>query len=80
MRLDNDLSQPGMPANIDIDGAVKRANTALHTSGWIRHYLPGREDFSTRYFRSKQGSQTHNIYISRFLSGKVTADWRKMKV
>ncbi len=74
MGLDNDFSQPGMPTDIDIDRAIKRTNAALHTSGWIRNDLPRSEDFSTRYFRSEQGTQAHNIYNSRLMSGKVTAD------
>jgi hypothetical protein len=76
MGFDNDFAQPGMPAHIDIDRAVKGTYAALHTSGWIRNDLPRSENLPPCHFRSKQGTQAHNIYNSRFLSKKVTAGWR----
>lgn len=39
MGILNRDAEPGMPADINADGAIVGANTALHAEAGIRHYL-----------------------------------------
>jgi hypothetical protein len=41
-RVGNMLSQPGVAANVYADGAIERANTALHAARRFRHNVPGK--------------------------------------
>jgi hypothetical protein len=40
-RIFDILPRPGMQANIDPDGAVKRADSTLDTTLWFRDDMPG---------------------------------------
>jgi hypothetical protein len=46
IRIDHVLSKPDIPADVNADGAIKCANTALHTAGWFGNNMPTGKDFA----------------------------------
>jgi hypothetical protein len=50
VRIGHVLSQPDMAADINADGAVECANTALHTARWLRNDVSAGKNFAPARF------------------------------
>jgi hypothetical protein len=61
------LSQPDIAADVNIDGAIKCANTALHTAGRFRNNMPAGKNFAPaqldRFFFVRHGHFLFGYYV-----------------
>ena len=59
MALVNRLAQPGMPPDVDVDGAKEGADPALHAASCFRDYLGGYESGLASSIAAKQIFEGH---------------------
>jgi len=54
---------PGIAANVDVDGTMKRADAALDAARWLGDHPSSHQNLAAGHFRSKQALEIHRFTL-----------------